>query len=233
MLKETLGHQNRQSSSVIGETSDFDISIVRSLAHDLKGECLSLREPSVLRRPSESVYFRMRPDTQEEMEQELRDLDAVESVVAPYGTELVNLYFRIVHPSFPVLNKQVFLEKHGRSYRESTPTGLGAVYILALNWWSYSPSLSSKPKPNARKLEKLVLRMLFNVHQRPKISDLQGGLVLLQQPGAGSWALTGQLVAMSQNLGIHLDCTGWQIPEWERSVRKRVAWGIFMQDKVS
>ena len=175
----------------------------------------------------------MRPDTQEEMDQELSNLDAVEDVVAPYGAELVKLYFRIVHPSFPILHKKVFLEKHGRSYRESTPTGLGAVYIMALNWWSYSPTLSSKPKPDAEKLEKLVLRMLFDVHQRPKISDLQGALVLFQRPHVTSWAMTGHLVAMSQNLGINLDCSNWQVPDWERGVRKRVAWAMFMQDKVS
>jgi hypothetical protein len=217
----------------MGHTSDFDPVTVRSLPFNPKGECLATHDRQTLRRPNQTVYFMMRPDTQEEMDQELRDLDAVESIVAPYGPELVNLYFRIMHPSFPVLHKKVFLEKHGRSYRESTPTGLGAVYLMALNWWSYSPTLSSKPKPDAKELERLVLRMLFDVHRRPKISDLQGGLVLLQQRSINSWAMTGHLVAMSQNLGINLDCSNWQVPDWERGVRKRVAWAIFMQDKVS
>ena len=167
------------------------------------------------------------------MDQELKNLDAVEKMVAPYGLELVNLYFRIMHPSFPILHKKVFLEKLSRSYRESTPTGLGAVYLMALNWWSYSPALSSKPRPDGKELEKLVLRMLFDVHHRPKISDLQGGLVLLQQRSVSSWPMTGHLVAMSQDLGVNLDCSNWQIPDWERGVRKRVAWAIFMHDKVS
>lgn len=173
----------------------------------------------------------MRPDTEEEIEKELANLDAIENIVSPHGPELVNIYFRIVHPSFPILHKKVFLEKHGRTYRELTPTGLGAVYIMALNWWSYSPTLSSLPKPDVNELEKLVLSMLFEVHKRPKISDLQGGLVLLQRPDVNSWAMTGHLVSMAQNLGIHLDCSGWQIPDWERGVRKRVAWALFMQDK--
>jgi hypothetical protein len=233
LLKETLGHQNRQSSSVMGYTSDFDPITVCSLPFNSKGECLATHDRKILRRPDQKVYFMIRPDTEEEMDQELRNLDAVESIVAPHGPELVNLYFRIVHPSFPVLHKKVFLEKHGRSYRESTPTGLGAVYLTAMNWWSYSPTLSNKPKPDTKGLEKLVLRMLFDVHQRPKVSDLQGCLVLLQQHSINSWAMTGHLVAMAQDLGINLDCSGWQIPDWERGVRKRVAWAIFMQDKVS
>ena len=233
LLKETLGHQNRQSSTVMGSTSDFDQIIVRNLQYNTKGECTIPLNDRTLRRPDPSTYFIMRPDTQSETEKELENLDEIESLVAPYGPELVNLYFRIMHPSFPVLHKKVFLEKHGRSYRESTPTGLGAVYLLALNWWSYSPALSSKPKPDASKLEKIVLRMLFDVHRRSKISDLQGGLVLLQQQTVSSWTMTGHLVHMAQNLGINLDCTSWQVPDWERGVRKRVAWGIYMQDKVS
>jgi hypothetical protein len=173
----------------------------------------------------------MRPDTPEEMERELANLDAIEAVITPHGPELVKLYFRIVHPSFPILHKKVFLEKHSRTYRESTPIGLGAVYLLALNWWSYSPSLSNLPKPNAKELERLVLKSLFEVHTRPKISDLQGGLVLLQRPDISSWTLTGHLLAMAQNLGLHLDCSEWRVPSWERGVRKRVAWALFMQDK--
>ena len=233
LLKETLGHQNRQTTSVMGSTSDFDTSIVQSLPYNTKGESSLRLADRVLRRPSRSAYFLMQPDTQEEIDQEIADLDEIEAMVTPYGPDLVNLYFRIMHPSFPVLHKKVFLEKHGRSYRESTPTGLGAVYLMALNWWSYSPTLSSKPKPDAKKLEQAVLRRFFDVHRRPKISDLQGGLVLSQQHSVNSWAMTGHLVAMAQNLGIHLDCSDWQIPDWERGVRKRVAAGVFMQDKVS
>jgi hypothetical protein len=228
LLKETLGHQNRQSSSVIGSTSDFDPSITLNLPFNAKGESLSIKTCPTLRRASQNAYFRMRPDTPEEMERELANLDAIEDVIKPHGPELVKLYFRIVHPSFPILHKKVFLEKHSRTYRESTPIGLGAVYLLALNWWSYSPSLSNLPKPHGKELERLVLKSLLEVHTRPKISDLQGGLVLLQHPDVRSWTLTGHLLAMAQNLGLHPD---WRVPDWECGVRKRVAWALYMQDK--
>ncbi|KAM0325732.1 hypothetical protein ACHAQA_007032 [Verticillium albo-atrum] len=231
LLKETLGHQNRQSSAIIGATTDFDPSLTHALSWNAKGECPSFQAHHVLRRANQNVHFVMRPDTQDEMDAELANLDTIEDFVAPHGPELVNLYFRIVHPSFPILHKKVFLEKYGRSYRELTPTGLGAVYIMALNWWSYSPALSSMSKPDAHVLESKVLKMLFEVHKRPKISDLQGGLVLMQSPNVSSWALAGHLVAMAQNLGMNVDCSDWQVPDWERGVRKRVAWALFMQDK--
>lgn len=231
LLKETLGHQNRQSSSFVGASADFDPIMAALLPFNTKGECLSIQSPAVLRRAHESAHFMMRLDSEEEIEEELANLDAVEKMVAPHGPALVELYFRIVHPSFPIIHKKVFLEKHGRTYRELTPIGLGAVYVLALNWWSYSQTLSSLPKPNVADLERLVLRMLFEAHTRPKVSDVQGGLVLMQRPDVNSWAMTGHLVSITQNLGLHVNCSDWHIPTWERGVRKRVAWAIFMQDK--
>jgi hypothetical protein len=129
------------------------------------------------------------------------------------------------------MHKKVFLEKYNRSYREFTPPVLAAVYILALNWWSYNPDLVNLPKPDLQKLEKLVPPMMSAVLNRPKLSTVQAGLLLLQCPDGDSWALTGQLVAVAQNLGLHLDSSRWKIPEWERSLRKRLAWALFVQDK--
>jgi hypothetical protein len=30
---------------------------------------------------------------------------------------------------------------------------------------------------------------------------------------------------------LHLDCSSWKVPSWERGLRKRLAWALFMQDK--
>jgi len=69
--------------------------------------------------------------------------------------------------------------------------------------------------------------------QRPKLSTVQAGLLLLQRPEADSWSLTTQLVAIGQELGLHLDASAWSIPLWERGIRKRIAWALYMQDKWS
>lgn len=39
------------------------------------------------------------------------------------------------------------------------------------------------------------------------------------------------MVAVGQDLGLRRDCSGWDIPEWEKGFRKRLAWALFMQDK--
>jgi hypothetical protein len=231
LLKRTLGHQNRQSSSFVGTTSEHDPLIIDLYPFDKNEEYRIGGMPGVLRRVGPKAHYLMRVDTSAEMKLELADLDQMEAIVTPHGPALVKLYFRIIHPSFPIIHKRVFLEKYGRTYRELTPLGLAAVYLLAMDWWSYSQNLASLPKPNVKELEDLVSKIMANIHMRPKISDLQACLVIAQRPEGDSWSRTGLLVSMGQMLGLHLDCSDWSIPQWEKGVRKRVAWSLFMQDK--
>ncbi|CZT41772.1 related to nitrogen regulatory protein [Rhynchosporium secalis] len=205
LLKQTLGLQNRQHGHYLGQTSEYDVRLINLSPFNGRGEHVSM--PGTLRRVSHNVHFIMRSETQTDVDDELANLDLVESIVQPHGRALVDLYLRIIHPSFPIFDKKVFLEKYGRTHREFTPPLLAAV------------------------LEQLAPAMMSVVLNRPKLSTVQAGLLFLQRPDGNSWALTGQLVAVAQNLGLHLDCSKWKIPEWERSLKKRLAWGLFMQDK--
>lgn len=230
LLKKTLGLQNRRHSRYIGSTTEYEASLLDLYLCDDKGE-VSMGHGS-LRKVTESETFHLLPDdTTQRHEEEVSNLDSIEQIVAPHGRALINLYFRIVHPSFPILHKKVYLEKYSRSYREFSPPLLAAVYIMALNWWSYSSDLSQLPKPDVLELERLASRTMNDVTHRPKLSTVQAGLLLFQRPkDEYSWAETAQLVALGQDLGLHLDCSRWKIPRWERGLRKRLAWALFMQD---
>lgn len=164
---------------------------------------------------------------------EAEALDAIEQIISPHGPALIDLYFRIVHPSFPIIQKRVFLERFRGGERNFAPSLLAGMYILALNWWSHDQKLASKPRPDASQLDTIASKSLSAAMQRPKLSTVQAGLLLLQRPEADSWSLTTQLVAIGQELGLHLDCSNWSIPLWERELRKRIAWALYMQDKWS
>jgi hypothetical protein len=125
------------------------------------------------------------------------------------------------------------LEKYARTHREFTPPCLGGVYLLALEWWNYDPVLSSQEKPNVDLLEGLIRKALHDGMNRPKLSTLQGGLLLLQHRpfGDDAWSLSCQMVAIMQELGVHLDCEGWRIPTWEKGLRRRLAWSVYILDK--
>lgn len=235
LLKETLGLQSHRHSQLIGPTSEYESCLIDLCPFDSKDEYLLPSTGRSFRRVSDEATFLVFPDYPTQNHAEIfDDLDAIERIVAPHGGALINLYFKIVHPSFPILHKRVFLEKYSRTHREFSPPLLAAVYILALNWWSYDRDLSPQKKPDIAALEKLASKTIADVMHRPKLSTIQAGLLLLQQHSdlrSGSWALTSQLVAVGQELGLHLDCTSWKIPRWESGLRKRLAWGLFMQDK--
>ncbi|EHY54949.1 Fungal specific transcription factor [Exophiala dermatitidis] len=160
------------------------------------------------------------------------DVEAVESLVRPYIRTLHDIYFRVVYPVFPVLHRPVFIEKYGRSPFEFAPASLAVVYLLATRYWSYEPSLQHKPMPNVTELEAIARRCLqYAIRHRPKLSTIQAGLQLLQYSDTDSEELTRQLINAGHQIGLHLDATQWDIPDWEKALRKRLSWTLYSQDK--
>lgn len=230
MLKRTLGLQDDRYSQYIGPTTDFEPSLINLSSFDPHDESLLSR--GTLRKVSEHETFLMLPDHNTPgYEHVIKDADRIEAIVAPHGRKLIDLYFRVVHPGFPIIQKHVFLEKYERSHREFSPPILAAVYILAINWWEQCEELARVPRPNVKELEKMIRATLEDATFRPKLSTIQAGLLLSQRPEGDQWAPTAQLVALGQELGLHLDCSHWKIPPWEKGLRKRLAWALYMQDK--
>lgn len=230
LLKRTLGLQTDRYSQYIGPTTDFEPSLINLSTFDPHDESLLSR--GTLRKVSEQDVFLLLPDqTTPGFEHIVEDIDEIERIVAPHGRKLVDLYFRIVHPALPIIQKSVFYEKYERSPREFSPPLLAAMYILAINWWDQDDDLSPLARPNVRDLERLVRTTLADAMYRPKLSTVQAGLLLSQRPEGDQWAPTAQLIAIAQELGLHLDCAHWKIPLWEKGLRKRLAWGLYMQDK--
>lgn len=110
---------------------------------------------------------------------------------------------------------------------------LAAVYLLALQYWSYDDQLSKTTKPDVQELEKLARKALGDTIHRPKLSTVQAGLLLLQHTDTDSAELTAQLISVAYGLGLHLDASNWNIPDWEKGLRKRLGWALYMQDKWS
>lgn len=186
------------------------------------------------RRVDHVTTFISRPDSKTLFSQDdEEDLEAIGSIVHPYGPALVDLYFRTVHPSYPILHKAVWLEKYARSFKEFSPPQLAAFYLLAMDWWEYDRDLSSREKPDASALLKAAMKTMTAVLDRPKLSTVQAGLLFLQRSGGDCWVLTSQMVAVAEELGLHVDCTTWNIPDWEKGLRRRLSWAVYMQDKWS
>lgn len=230
LLKRSLGLQKDRYSQYIGPTTDFEPSLINLSPFDPHDESLLAR--GTLRKVGEQDTFLLLPDhITPGYEHKPSDSEEIEKIVAPHGRKLLDLYFRIVHPGFPVLQKSVIYDKYERDYRDISPPLLAAIYLLSVNWWDHDETLASLPKPNVTDLERLVRDTLADSMFRPKLSTVQAGLLLSQRPEGDQWAPTAQLVAIGQELGLHLDASAWKIPLWEKGLRKRLAWALYMQDK--
>ncbi|KAK5112521.1 hypothetical protein LTR62_004278 [Meristemomyces frigidus] len=231
-VDESLSLQRHRHCKLVGQTTALDASLLSLGAFDNKNESES--QHGRLRQVGANEYFSLHNDADVLIpDDEARALAEIETIVGQYSTTLIDIYFRNVHPSYPIIQKQAFLDRQRHGDRQFNPPLLAAMYILALSWWEQEPDLAAAPKPDVNRLEYIAITSLTVAMQRPKMSAVQAGLLLLQRAKSSTWTLTVQLVALSQDIGLHLDCTDWSIPLWERRLRKRLAWALYMQDKWS
>src|SRR2546423_3087878 len=118
LLKRTLGLQNHRYARYIGSSSEYDsVLLDLRLYDDVRGE--SAADHGSFRKLGDNAFFHQFADSDSpNCAKDIEELDNIEKIVAPHGEELIKLYFRIVHPSFPILHKKVYLAQYARTYRE-------------------------------------------------------------------------------------------------------------------
>jgi len=166
------------------------------------------------------------------------EVDAVEACVQPHGEKLVRLFWKMVHPWYPVLYREGFMTSYAQSYRGIAAPLLGAVYLIAANWWHYDSHLSNQPVIDVSALRRMTHRYIQNSYHRPRLSSIEAILLYLQckpedplnPDHSSAWGLTAQALSIGEALGLHLDASSWVIPSWERRLRKRLSWALYMQD---
>ncbi|SSD59864.1 uncharacterized protein SCODWIG_01625 [Saccharomycodes ludwigii] len=226
--------QYPRSSFYVGPTSLFDINLVNHVKLD-KIDQIQISKTLTLRKVASTVQFVLRDDFNESLYlKQAQEIDYVEKLVHPHGKVLVDIFFKIIHPYFPILHERVFMEKYSRSYRELTAPLLASIYSLALQWWDFHPQLVGFPRPNVQdELNSISLRMFFDVIERPKLSIVQTGLLILmcRADSTNNWVIVSEVVALAEELGLGVDCQDWRLPRWERGLRRRLAWAVWAMDK--
>ncbi|KAK5782087.1 hypothetical protein RI543_000409 [Arxiozyma heterogenica] len=245
--------QYPRSSFYVGPTSVYDINIINSItSHNnssnrnnnthaphlpIVTDQIQISNSSSIRKVSPITQFLLRDDSNQSLYlRQEQEVDMVEALIYPHGKILIDIFFKLIHPYFPILHERVFLEKYSRSYRELTAPLLASIYSLALQWWDFHPKLIGFKKPDlnvVNKLNDLAFTTFFSRIDYPKLSMIQTGLLILQcrtnQPN--NWVICSTLVALAEELGLGVDCDDWKLPRWEKDLRKRLAWAVWLQDK--
>ncbi|KAM5356596.1 hypothetical protein ACJ41O_003242 [Fusarium nematophilum] len=245
-LDRTMGCSSTRFAELYGLGSDMEPILMRHRPYDPSTHEFSLETHAirrVLERDDGQEYpltFHMARDEKAvEGDPTFSQVDAIEACVRPHGPSLVELFWRHIQPCYPILSKDPFTLAYNQSYRRIPAALLGAVYLSAIRWWTYDPELSIRSPPDAALLRRMLRTAIPASYHRPKLSSIQAALLLLQcQPEdplnpdhTFQWGLTCQVLAIGQCLGLHLDAANWTIPQWERNVRKRLSWALFMQDR--
>lgn len=179
------------------------------------------------------TFIELHDEANDELEANMSVLAELDAIVNPHGPALVDLYFSIIHPSFPVVDEQTFRQDYAHCYHAVSPELLAGVYVVASQWWTQDARLPAAQRPIIELLEDMALRLIGDALHRPRLSTVQAGLVIAQRPFGESRELMAQLVNIGYELGLHLDCSTWTVPAWEISLRRRLAWALYMQDKWS
>lgn len=224
-----------QSSRHIGMTTELETLLLDFLPLDANDEGL-VGDTKVRKLSDNGTFLRMpdRSQIQAASDSLTVSVDAVESMVAPFGQTLVELFFQNVHPTFPVLTEDTFRLSH-RTRKGLSPLLLSAVYVLALKW--LDPMSKGQQKtttnraPDAARLQSTAMALLSESLPNPQMSTIQAGLLLSQQSSLSTATLNAQLVTAGFELGLHQDCSSWKIEDWEKGLRMRLAWALYIQDK--
>ncbi|OJJ48539.1 hypothetical protein ASPZODRAFT_130602 [Penicilliopsis zonata CBS 506.65] len=217
-----------QLTQHIGLTTDLEPTLLDFLPLDQNDEAV-VATAKVRKYSDDGTFMRMMPPAPMAVPS-VSSLDAVESLVAPYGSTLVEKYFTHVHPTFPILVEDAFRQSY-RARKGITPLLLSSVYVLALKFLDVGSGTQTVRRPDVGRLESTALKLLTESLPHSNMSTIQAGLLLMQNSSLNTAALNAQLVSAGFELGLHQDCSNWRMETWEKGLRKRLAWALYMQDK--
>ena len=161
----------------------------------------------------------------------------LEELCWPYHEELIRLYYKYVHPSYPILGSHTFFETKRRAGH--LPSSLVAVvYMHGAAFWNVSPLAAQHLEPPfPQNLRQQVYSSLTSECRTPNLAVLQAALLFMQLPApknepsfSGIWGFITMTVGMAQDIALHVDPTDWNISAEECSQRRIVWWAVFVHD---
>ncbi|GFZ45993.1 hypothetical protein JCM24511_03727 [Saitozyma sp. JCM 24511] len=145
---------------------------------------------------------------------------------------LIQKFMQVTLPAFPIVNAMRLMASI-----ETPVSQQNASYPHALLCGIIGHSITYEPE----------VRLLFGTvwkdavaaedeeYKAPRLQTLHLALISLATRPSQAHAVNAmslaRSVAIAHILGLHLDCAGWSLPRWEKSVRKRAWWALIVLDK--
>ncbi|BEJ11139.1 hypothetical protein CspHIS471_0105610 [Cutaneotrichosporon sp. HIS471] len=133
-------------------------------------------------------------------------------------------------PALPILNRQRF-EACVQGWQ-----GAGTFpYALLIGIFSHAAVHELALRPHSKQLWSICCHVIDNEYRQARLQTLQLEIICLAgrpilNPGGNHVGICRSLGVL-QLLGLHRDCSRWKLPKWERALRKRLWWSLYVMDK--
>ncbi|GFZ44245.1 hypothetical protein JCM24511_01967 [Saitozyma sp. JCM 24511] len=137
---------------------------------------------------------------------------------------------RFTLPALPFINGDR-LERACLGLQGSEPVPYGLLAVIIAHATPYLPEI----RPLHKKLWSSALLGLEDEYRIPRLRTLQLALLALsarpsENIGQSDIGLA-RAIGTAHLLGLHMDPSGWRLPAYERSLRKRMWWNLMIHDK--
>lgn len=154
----------------------------------------------------------------------------------PVGDALVDCYFQVIHPLFPVLHEGRFRKEYHAIYDQGPIARHGQLAILGLVNMVFvlgcrQLTISDFGIFRAR-AKGIILHQMCTNGSLQTVQSLLLRSYLLRNPAdlEECWNLTGLAIRMASTLELHLD-PGSAVPLVQRESQKRTWWGCVVLDR--
>ncbi|KAG7835358.1 hypothetical protein KL942_005372 [Ogataea angusta] len=163
----------------------------------------------------------------------------IQQLFSPHIPKLMVLFLKHVNSYFPVFSRGRF-NTFAKQDTKVFPSALfGSLLAVTADWWHRHPELSLMECPAVESLVSATRATILSETSNPCYGTLQSCLLLSQKLTLESVELdaTQELSLLSvafticQSMGINVECRHWNIPDWEKRVRRRLWWTLFVQEK--
>ncbi|KAF2147071.1 uncharacterized protein K452DRAFT_217511 [Aplosporella prunicola CBS 121167] len=162
--------------------------------------------------------------------------EILEQILGPNKEEVIRLYFKHIHPSFPVLNEESFMNIEDQGCRVSSAL-LCQIYAISLTFWNQSESLAHHHCPSEQYFWNLAIAALQDDFLAPTLFTLYPSIIdLLGRPVGsiqGNVINAGRTAALAYSLGLNRDPSGWKTSYRDKDLRIRLFWGCMIVDQWS
>ncbi|CAG8297687.1 unnamed protein product [Penicillium nalgiovense] len=159
--------------------------------------------------------------------------------------QLIDTYFRVIHPSFPIIGKTIFLGQY-RSLNAHPTARPGKQWLAILNLMFAIAGMHLSPTQNIAECEKTSHRVFFSRSwilsmdktslrdhsslQQVQVEGLAAFYLLASGQVNRSWKCCGTAICSALAMGLNLRSESQTVAPLSKEIRYRVWWGLYVLD---